>query len=98
MLGLPLVEDCPMRDKSYGVGTNGTVLGIEFDSKTLTWKLPITKAASIIDVIDKFLAARTCSLKDAQRLHGKLSDFSQMCEFMKGFQFQLSKLSGIFKN
>ena len=98
MLGLPLAEDCPMRDKSYGAGTTGTVLGIDFDSKSLTWKLPIAKAASIIDVIDKFLAARTCNLKDAQRLHGKLSDFSQMCEFMKGFRFQLLKLLGSFEN
>ena len=90
MLGLPLADDCPSREKSYGIGTNGTVLGIEFDSKDLSWRLPRAKAAGIIEVIDAFLAAKTCCLKDAQRLHGKLSDFSQMCDFMKGFRFQLS--------
>ena len=97
-VGLPLAADCPSREKSFGVGTNGTVLGIDFDSENLTWKLPNAKAVGITNVINSFLAVRTCSLKDVQRLHGKLSDFSQMAEFMKGFRFQLSKLLGSFEN
>ena len=83
MVGLPLAEDCLLREKSFGTGTSGTVLGIEFDSVSMSWKLPAAKAASIVGVIDAFLAARTCCLKDVQKLHGKLSDFSQMCKFMK---------------
>ena len=98
MVGLPLAEDCPLREKSFGVGTNGTVLGIESDSLEMTWKLPSAKADGIINVINMFLAVRTCTLKDVQKLHGKLSDFSQMAEFMKGFRFQLSKLLGSFEN
>ena len=39
MVGLPLAVDCPLREKSFGLGTTGSVLGIEFDSKTLSWKL-----------------------------------------------------------
>ena len=97
-VGLPLAADCPLREKSFGVGTNGTVLGIDFDSENLTWKLPNAKADGITNVVNSFLAVRTCSLKDVQRLHGKLSDFSQMAEFMKGFRFQLSKLLGSFEN
>ena len=54
--------------------------------------------AGIVEVIDAFLAARTCCLEDVQRLHGKLSDFAQMCELMKGFRFQLSKLLGSCEN
>ena len=64
----------------------------------MSWKLPAAKAASIVGVIDAFLAARTCCLKDVQKLHGKPSDFAQMSEFMKGFCFQLSKLLGSFEN
>ena len=97
-VGLPLAEDCLQREKSFGTGTSGTVLGIEFDSVEMTWKLPRSKVAGIVKIIDAFLAARTCCLKDVQRLHGKLSDFAQMCEFMKGFRFQLSKLLGSFEN
>ena len=78
MVGLPLAEDCLLREKSFGTGTSGTVLGIEFDSVSMSWKLPAAKAASIVGVIDAFLAARTCCLKDVQKLHGKLSDFAQL--------------------
>ena len=97
-LGLPLAADCPMREKSFGVGTNGTVLGIEFDLLEMTWKLPESKVTGIVSIIDHFLTAKTCRLKKVQRLHRKLSDFAQMSEFMKGFRFQLSKLLGSFEN
>ena len=98
MVGLQMAEDCPLREKSFGVGTNGTVLGIDFDSVEMSWKLPSAKADGIVNVINMFLAVRTCILKDVQKLHGKLSDFSQMAEFMKGFRFQLLKLLGSFEN
>ena len=97
-VGLPLAVECALREKSFGPGTTGTVLGIDFDSVAMTWKLPTSKVSALMDIIDQFLAARTCGLKDVQRLHGKLSDFSQMCEFMKGYRFQLSKLLGSFDN
>ena len=87
-----------MREKSFDVGTNGTVLGIEFDLLEMTWKLPESKVTGIVSIIEHFLTAKTCSLKEAQRLHAKLSDFAQMSEFMKGFWFQLSKLLGSFEN
>ena len=97
-VGLPLADDCPKREKSFGIGTNGTVLGIDFDSITMTWKLPASKATGIVSIIDFFLTNKTCNLKEVQKLHGKLSDFAQMSEFMKGFRFQLSKLLGRFEN
>ena len=88
-----------MHKKSFGVGTNGTVLGIEFDSVEMKWKLPGSKVAGIVSIIDHFLTIKTCSLKDVLRLPGKLSDFAQMSSFMKGFRFQLSKpLGSCFKN
>ena len=67
-----------MHKKSFGVGTNGTVLGIEFDSVEMKWKLPGSKVAGIVSIIDHFLTIKTCSLKDVLRLPGKLSDFAQM--------------------
>ena len=84
MIGIPLAEDCPNREKSFGIGTSGTVLGIIFNTKNLSWQLPNTKADGIIALIDEFIGKRTSSLKDVQKLHGKLSDFAQMCDFMKG--------------
>ena len=97
MIGIPLAEDCPNREKSFGIGTSGTVLGIIFNTENLSWQLSNTKADGIIALIDEFIAKRTCSLKDIQKLHGKLSDFAQMCDFMKGYRFNLSKLLGSFE-
>ena len=92
-----MAEDCPNREKSFGIGTSGTVLGIIFNTKNLSWQLPNTKADGIIALIDEFIGKRTSSLKDVQKLHGKLSDFAQMCDFMKGYRFNLSKLLGSFE-
>ena len=97
-VGLPLANDCPKREKSFGVRTYGTVLGIDFDSATMSWKLPVSKVTGILSIIDHFLNAKTCNLKEVQRLQRKLLDFVQMSKFMTGFSFQLSKLSGSFES
>ena len=96
LVGIPLAENCPDREKSVGIGTSGTVLGIFFNSENLTWQISNSKADGITKLIDDFTSKRTCNLKEVQKLHGKLSDFAQMCEFMKGFRFNLSKLLGSF--
>jgi hypothetical protein len=81
-LKIPLAPYCDRREKAFGPGTYGTVLGINFDSETLTWNLSAEKEAGIQALIDQFLAKSSCTLLEAQKLHGKLSDFSLPCEFM----------------
>jgi hypothetical protein len=72
------------------------VLGINFDSETLTWSLGADKEAGIQCLINEFLEKSTCTLLEAQKLHGKLSDFSLSCDFMLGFRFHLVELLGKF--
>jgi hypothetical protein len=50
----------------------------------MTWGLSTEKEAGIQDIIDKFLKKNTSTLLEAQKLHGKLSEFSLSCEFMLG--------------
>jgi hypothetical protein len=63
-----------------------------FNSLNLTWSLNSDKIVSILDILDKFLRERTCTLSDIQTLHGKLSDIAQASNFMKGFRFNLLEL------
>jgi hypothetical protein len=91
-----MAETCPDREKAFGPGTQGTVLGVRFDSKTMTWSWSKEKAERAVKVIDEFLLRRVCKLKDVQILHGKLSDFAQMCQFMLGFRYHLVSLLASF--
>ena len=68
-----------------------------YNSENLTWQISNNKANSITKLIDDFLSKRTTNLKEVQKLHGKLSDFAQMCQFIKGFRFNLSKVLGSFE-
>jgi hypothetical protein len=89
---VPLAETCPEHEKAFGPSTYGTVLGTIFDSETMEWSLSRDKIASLQKVLAKFMGQKTCTLKDVQKLHGKLANFAQMCEFMKGFRYNLLQL------
>jgi len=89
---VPLAELCPNREKAFGPGRTGTVLGICFDSEKMEWKIPEDKHARIVAQIDRFENFCTCSLKDAQKLHGLLNDLALMFDFAKGFRFHLVQL------
>jgi len=52
---------------------------------------------SLFEIIDSFLARKTCSLKEVQKLHGKLANFAQAQEFMKGFRFNILALLNKFE-
>jgi len=97
-LNIPLAEPCPNKEKAFGPSTKGTVLGINFNTENLTWSISKEKFESIVKIIDAFLNSKTCSLKMVQQLHGKLNDFSQMCDFMLGFRFHIVKLLANFEN
>jgi hypothetical protein len=96
-INLPLATPCQQKEKAFPPTTSGTVLGTRFDSETLSWSLSAEKAQRVLLLIDSFLLHRTCSLKDIQRLIGKLTDFSQMNIFMKGFKYNLLCLLHKFK-
>jgi len=91
-----VAAECPEREKAFGPGCTGTVLGINFNSQNMTWNISENKAAGILRVVDRFLLTKSCSLQKVQELHGKLNDFGQMLPFSRGFRFNLLELLGSF--
>ena len=90
--GVPLAEVCPSKEKAFELSTQGTVLGIRFDSEHLTWSISSEKQAVLLERIRVFCESKTTTLNEVQKLHGKLSDFAQMMQFMLGFRFNLLAL------
>jgi hypothetical protein len=97
-INVPLAPECEKHEKAFGLTTFGTVLGINFDSVQMTWSVSGEKEANLQITIDEFLAKKTCTLLEIQKLHGKLSDFALSCEFMLGFRHHLIQLLGKFGN
>ena len=86
-INIPLAENCKKFEKAFGPTKKGTVLGIEFDSSNLTWKMPSEKTNDILIMLEKILSKKECNLLEFQKLHGKLNDFTQLNIFLKGFKF-----------
>ncbi len=90
-LAIPLAPPCPKFEKAFPATTKGTVLGVIFDSTTMSWSLSNEKINETLHLISKVLNQPNCSQLLFQKLHGKLNDFAQMCIFMKGFKFHQNK-------
>jgi hypothetical protein len=68
---IPLAEECPDREKGFGTGTFGTVLGVNFDSEIMEWSLSSSKEDGLQKSLDDFMAQNSCNLKDVQKSMGK---------------------------
>jgi hypothetical protein len=90
-LCIPLAPLCPKFEKAFSATTRGVVLGVSFDSTTMTWCLPQEKIDDSLLLLHKVLSQPLCTLLQFQKLHGKLNDFAQMCIFLKGFKFHQNK-------
>ena len=90
-INVPLAENCPKFEKAFEKSTHGTVLGINFNTEKGSWRIPKEKAEDTLHLINQFQKAKTANLKQFQKLHGKLSDFGQMCPFTKGYRFHFTK-------
>ena len=97
-LSIPIAENCIHFEKAFNATTNGTVLGVVFDSKNLSWKLPNEKTNETIQLLNETIQKNSCSLLEFQKLHGKLNDFAQMHRFMKGFKFNQNNFIKSFQN
>ena len=67
----------------------GAVLGIFFDTDTLTWSISDEKAGRILRRIQGPLLGDPVSLLETQQLLGSLNDVGQMCPFLRGFRHPL---------
>jgi hypothetical protein len=70
-------------DKAFTCQKRGKVLGVKFDSTDLTWSLSDKKIQNALGSVKMAVTNDDISLKDCQRLVGRLNDVGQLCPFMK---------------
>jgi hypothetical protein len=93
-LNIPLAKPCPGFEKAFTCSTYGKILGVFFDTKTLTWKLPDEKIQKTLSAIRKALETEKIELLPMQKLMGRLNDVSLMCPFLNGFKRPLNDILG----
>jgi len=91
-IGAALAPPCPHLEKAFSDSTSGTVLGIKFDTISMTWCISRDKRARILQKIHGPLLGHPTSLQDLQKLIGTLNDIGQMCPFLRGFRQPLHLL------
>ena len=84
--GIPLAENCPLADKAFEMETRGTVLGVGFDSKSLTWFLSPAKADKVIERCWGTIRVSHTNLERTQQLMGSVNDLAQMCPLLKFYK------------
>jgi len=96
-LNIRLAEDCPYNDKAFRNATEGTVLGIRFNSDRLEWRISQEKAAKILGDIHLAANSKEMELKQMETLHGRLDNFGQMCPLLQAFKRPLNDFLASFK-
>jgi hypothetical protein len=92
LIGASLAPPCPNLEKAFVDSKVGTVLGIRFNTESLTWSIAEDKKIRILDRIRGPLSGKPISLKELQKLIGSLNDVGQMCPFLRGFRQPLHLL------
>ncbi len=90
-INMELEPNCKNNDKAFTCQTRGKVLGINFDTSNLTWSLPDSKNQKTLAEIKNARESESLSLKEIQRLMGRLNHVSQMALFLNGFRHNLNE-------
>jgi hypothetical protein len=83
-INLALADECPNFDKAFGYSTTRKMLGIIFNTRDLTWSLPVDKRNKRISAILELLSQVT--LLQVQLLMSRLNYILSMCSFLKIFK------------
>jgi len=97
-LKVELAPMCDKKEKAFMNETKGTVLGIVFNTETLSWSLPEDKYDDICLRILTAINSGVLNLKDCQKLVGSLNNFVQLCPFAKVYKFNISKMISNFES
>ena len=96
-VNIKLAADCPLREKAFTEETKGTVLGIQFNTATLSWRISSQKAAEILSDIHTMIHGGHVDLKQMETVAGRLNNFGQMCPFLQAFKRPLNNLLAEFR-
>jgi hypothetical protein len=94
--GIRIAENCPENKKAFEHQTEGTVLGIIFNTNKLEWSLSSEKAEKIICKIQEFSSAKYVDLKKTQSVMGVVNDLAQMAPYLRVFKHSGNNLLGSF--
>ena len=96
-VNIKLAADCPNREKAFTAVEKGTVLGIQFNTANLTWRISSQKAADILSDIHALSHSGHADLKQVEKAAGRLNNFGQMCPFLQAFKRPLNDLLAAFQ-
>ena len=83
--------DCPLKDKAFRNSRSGKVLGIEFRTENLSWKIPEEKRTEYMNDIHARLQEDETSCQDCHEILGKLNFVCSMCPAMRTFKKPLQE-------
>jgi hypothetical protein len=95
-LNIQLAPESPDNDKAFTDDTWETVLGIVFNSETRCWRMPLHKVEQLLSSTGDFIAAEWVSLKETQKIAGRVNHLAQMMPFLRAFRRPLNNLLGKF--
>ncbi len=89
-LNVKLAPDDPLCDKAFTCQKRGKVLGVMFDTSDLSWRLSDDKLNRAKLSVSEAISRKKVTLRECQRLIGRLNDVGQMCPLMKIFRQPLN--------
>ncbi len=90
-INIELAEDCDDCDKAFTNTKCGKVLGVWFDSRNQTWKLPQEKIMAARTMLHDVTSSNNVGLEELQSLLGRLNFVCMMCPFLKAFRFNMNR-------
>jgi hypothetical protein len=93
-IGMNVTVSCKKFEKAFMDSKVGKVLGVFFDTESMTWCLPFEKTEKTLTAISDVLGQDDLELKQFQQLMGRLNHVSQFSRFLRGFKFNLNRILG----
>ena len=95
-LNLKAADNDPSCTKAFDCSQEGEVLGIRFNTKDFTWSLPHGKLVSLVTDLRNLANGGKVrhSLRELERIMGKLNHVSQLCPPLKSFTSEAIFLMG----
>ena len=93
-LNIRAAEDDPTHTKAFDCSTTGEVLGIRFNTEEFTWSLPHDKLYRLVSQVRELTKDnKKYSLRQLERVLGKLKYLAQLCPPLKNLISDATRLS-----
>jgi hypothetical protein len=93
-INIAVTTSCPKNEKAFMDSTHGKVLGIFFDTESMTWSLPFHKVQKTLSAIKEVLQEETLDIKIFQGMMGRLNFITQFSNFLRGMKNNLNRALG----